>query len=279
MNTPFALPDGWSSWPRKQRDDAYDNTGMVPDSAAQIAARVALSEAFRAAHAGHLDLPYGAAERERWDLYPGPDPAAPCLVFIHGGYWQRNRREDFAILAEGALAMGWSAALPGYTLAPEASLTRICWQVSRALDWLAAEGAAHGIAGPVVVSGWSAGGHLAALAAEHPAVTAALAISGIHELAPIRDTMLNGKLRLTEAEIAALSPIRRPVVRKPVAIAHGSAELPELRRQSRAFHRVRAEAQAPGPLIPIPGADHFRVLEALWKPGGTLLRAAAELLR
>ena len=39
------------------------------------------------------------------------------------------------------------------------------------------------------------------------------------------------------------------------------------------------EAQAPGPLIPIPGADHFRVLEALWKPDGALLRAAAELLR
>lgn len=279
MSTPFALPDGWPSWPQKARDDAYDNTGMVADSAAQIAARVALSEAFRAAHAGHLDLPYGEAARERWDLYPGPDPAAPCLVFIHGGYWQRNRREDFAILAEGALAMGWSAALPGYTLAPEASLTTICRQVSRALDWLAAEGPAHGIAGPIVASGWSAGGHLAALAAEHPAVAAALAISGIHELAPIRDTMLDGKLRLTEAEIADLSPIRRPVVRKPVAVAYGGAELPELRRQSRAFHRLRAEAQAPGPLIPIPGADHFRVLESVWKPGGTLLRAAADLLR
>ncbi|WP_240790197.1 alpha/beta hydrolase [Roseomonas sp. HF4] len=279
MSTPFALPEGWSSWPQKQRDDAYDNTGMVADSAQQIAARVALSEAFRAAHSGHLDLPYGQAERERWDLFPGRDPAAPCLVFIHGGYWQRNRREDFAIMAEGALAMGWSAALPGYTLAPEASLTTICWQVSRALDWLAAEGAAHGIAGPIVASGWSAGGHLAALAAEHPAVTAALAVSGVHELAPIRDTMLNEKLRLTEAEIADLSPIRRPVVQKPVAVAYGGAELPELRRQSRAFHRVRAEAQAPGPLIPIPGADHFRVLESLWKPGGTLLRAAAELLR
>ena len=279
MSGAFGLPPDWSSRPQKARDDAYDNTGMVADSAEQISARVALSEAFRAAHPGHLDLPYGATVRERWDLYPGRDPGAPCLVFIHGGYWQRNRREDFAILAEGALAMGWSAALPGYTLAPEATLTTICWQISRALDWLAAEGAAHGIAGPVVVSGWSAGGHLAALAAEHPAVTAALAISGIHELAPIRDTMLNDRLRLTDEEIADLSPIRRPVVQKPVAVAYGGAELPELRRQSRIFHRVRAEAQAPGPLIPIPGADHFRVLEALWKPEGALLRAAAELLR
>lgn len=279
MTSPYRLPEGWAGWAQKARDDAYNNTDMVADSGAQIAARNAASAAFRAAHAGHLDLAYGDGEREKWDLYPGHDAAAPCLVFIHGGYWQRNRREDFAILAQGAIAMGWSAALPGYTLAPDASLTAICWQVTRALDWLAAHGAAHGIAGPIVVSGWSAGGHLAAMAAEHPAVTAALAMSGVFELAPIRDTFLQDKLRLTEAEIADLSPIRRPVVQKPIAVAYGAAELPELRRQSRTFHRIRAEAQAPGPLIPIPGADHFRVLESLWNPDGALLRAAAELLR
>lgn len=279
MSTPYALADGWATWSQKQRDDAYNNTDMVADSAEQIAARNALSARFRAAHAGHLDLPYGDAERERWDLFPGPDPAAPCLVFIHGGYWQRNRREDFAILAQGALAMGWSAALPGYSLAPEITVTGIAWQISRALDWLAAHGAAHGIAGPIVASGWSAGGHLAALAAEHPAVTAAIALSGVHELAPIRDTYLDEKLHLTEHEIADLSPIRRPVVMKPIAVVYGGAELPELRRQSRVFHRIRAEAQAPGPLIPIPGADHFRVLEPLWNVDGALTRAAAELLR
>lgn len=279
MSTPYTLPDGWADWPQKLRDDAYNNTDMVADSAAQIAARNAASAPFRAARGGHLDLAYGEAEREKWDLFPGADAAAPCLVFIHGGYWQRNRREDFAILAQGALAMGWSAALPGYTLAPEASLTAIAWQMSRALDWLAAHGPAHGIAGPIVVSGWSAGGHLAALAAEHPAVSAALAISGIHDLAPMRDTYVNEKLRLTEGEIADLSPLRRPVVNKPIAVAYGAAELPELCRQSRVFHRIRAEAQAPGPLVPVPGADHFRVLESLWSPDGALLRAAAELLR
>lgn len=279
MTSPYALAEGWSSWPQKQRDDAYNNTDMVADSAEQIAARNAASARFRDAHAGHCDLAYGEGDREKWDLFPAADAGAPCLVFIHGGYWQRNRREDFAILAQGALAMGWSAALPGYTLAPDASLTTITWQISRALDWLAAEGPRHGIVGPIVVSGWSAGGHLAALAAEHPAVTAAVAMSGIYELAPIRDTYLDEKLRLTDAEIADLSPIRRPIVQKPIAVVYGGAELPELRRQSRVFHRVRAEAQAPGPLIPIPGADHFRVLESLWLPDGALTRAAAELLR
>ena len=30
-----------------------------------------------------------------------------------------------ACMAEGALAAGWSAAIPGYTLAPDAGLTQI----------------------------------------------------------------------------------------------------------------------------------------------------------
>jgi acetyl esterase/lipase len=273
-----ALPAFWAGATQAERDAAYDNAGAVKDSPALIAARNEAAAAFRAAHPAHLDLAFGEGERAAWDLFPAADPNAPCLVFIHGGYWQRNRRQDFAHLAEGALAMGWSAAFNGYTLAPEASLTTIAWQVHAALDWLSAQGAAHGIAGPIVACGWSAGGHLAALALEHPAVTAGLAISGIYELAPIRDTNLNTALKLTEAEVADLSPMRRPVVQKPLAIAYGSTELPELVRQSRDFHALRAAAHAPGPLVPVPGADHFRVLEALRVPNGSLLRVAATLL-
>lgn len=278
MNSPYALAEGWHDWTQAMRDAAYNNTGAVTDSATLIAERNAASESFRARYPGHYDLAYGEGAREKWDLYPGPDANAPTLVYIHGGYWQRNRREDFAHLAEGALAMGWSAAFNGYTLAPGASLSTIAWQVNAALDWLSAQGPAHGIAGPLVASGWSAGGHLTALALEHPAVTAGLAISGIFELAPIRDTNLNAALKLTEDEIANLSPMRRPVLHKPLAIAYGSAELPELVRQSRDFHALRSAAHAPGPLVPVPGADHFRVLEALRVPGGSLLRIAEALL-
>jgi hypothetical protein len=66
---------------------------------------------------------------------------------------------------------------------------------------------------------------------------------------------------LTPAEIAAHSPIRRLVVQKPIAIAYGARELPELRRQSRVFHRHRAEAQAPGALIPVRVAANVVVMD------------------
>ena len=55
----------WGAMSRAERDAAYDNVGAVKDSMALNAARAAASEAFRGAHAEHLDLRYGKRERNR----------------------------------------------------------------------------------------------------------------------------------------------------------------------------------------------------------------------
>jgi acetyl esterase/lipase len=269
----------WGDLDQAARDAAYNNNNAVANSAALIEERNAAAAAARAARAGALDIPYAEGERTRFDLYPAADKAAPCLVFIHGGYWQRNSREVFAALADGALADGWSVAMPGYTLAPEATLTQIVDEMRVALDWLSSTGPSYGIAGPIVVSGWSAGAHLAAMASSHPAVVGALAISGVFDLAPIRDTYLNEKLKMTDAEIETLSPLRLPPVNKPLTIAYGTAEVPALVWDSRNLHARRAAAHAPGPLIPVAGANHFTILDTLRRRDGILLNAAKDLAR
>jgi acetyl esterase/lipase len=268
----------WADLDQAGRDACYDNTRAVADSARQVEARDEASAAYRAAHPAGLDIAYGAGARNALDLYPARDGAAPCLVFLHGGYWQRGARELFACFAEGPNAAGWSVAMVGYTLAPEASLTQIVAETGAALDWLAANGAAHGIRGPLILSGWSAGGLLTAMQLAHPAVAAGLAISGVYDLAPIRQTYLDAKLGLTDAEIAALSPLRLPAVGKPLCIAYGTRELPALVHDARNLHALRAAAHAPGPLLPVPGAEHFSVLDALRRPDGILVRAAHALL-
>jgi acetyl esterase/lipase len=268
----------WGSLSRAERDAAYNNSNAVGNSAELNAAREEASARFRAAHSGHLDLRYGPRERNAWDLFPARDPNAPCIVFIHGGYWQRNSREQFASLIAGPHAHGWAAALPGYTLAPDATLSEIVAEMKAALDWLAVHGAEHGINGKVVLSGWSAGGHLTAMGLGHPRVSAGLAISGLYELGPIRDTYLNDKLRLTDEEIARLSPLRLPMVNKPLAIAYGTAELPPLVGDSRKLHEVRSARHLPGALIPVAGGDHFTIVHELRDPGGILTRQAMLLL-
>jgi arylformamidase len=268
----------WGLLTQAERDAAYNNTAHVPDSPVLNAAREVASTVFRTTNGMHLDLRYGKAARNTWDIFPVSDPDAPCIVFIHGGYWQRNSKEQFANLIAGPHARGWSAALPGYTLAPDASLTGIVAEIGAALDWLGVHGPAHGINGPIVLSGWSAGGHLTAMCLGHPLVKAGLAISGVFELGPVRDTYLNEKLRLTDEEIVTLSPMRLPPVNKPLAIAYGTAELPALVADSRDLHARRSAAHMPGPLIPVPEANHFTIVHELRDHDGVLTRYLPLLL-
>ena len=126
----------WASLDQPRRNAAYDNNAAVANSAALIEARNAASARYRKAHPVGLDIPYAPGARTAFDLYPASAARAPCLVFIHGGYWQRNSRDLFAAFAEGLSLAGWSVVMPGYTLAPEANLTTIVKEIGAALDWL-----------------------------------------------------------------------------------------------------------------------------------------------
>ena len=202
-----AGPD-WGSMGRAERDAAYNNTAAVATAAALREARDRASAAVRSAFPALLDLPYGPAPRQRVDLFPGADAGAPCLVFIHGGYWQMNSKDSFACLGEGVRAHGWAAAFPGYSLAPDATLTDIVGEIRAALHWLGREGPRYGIAGPLVVSGWSAGGHLAAMTLDSPHVVAGMGISGVTDRPAARH--LSGRkaaaVRRRDPRIVAAAP-------------------------------------------------------------------------
>jgi hypothetical protein len=94
----------------------------------------------------------------------------------------------------------------------------------------------------------------------------------VFELGPIRDTYLNEKLKLSDEEIELLSPLRLPMIEKPLAITYGTAELPPLVGDSRALHELRAAQHLPGALIPVAGADHFTITHALRDADGELTR-------
>ena len=270
----------WITMSLEARNLAYNNVEHVgPENARKkTEGWAAASQTLRQQRREHLDLAYGNGERNKWDLYPANDPKAPCFVHIHGGYWQRGSKEIFACLSEGPLARGWSAALCAYTLAPEATLTQITNELKSAFDWLDAKASEHGIQGPIIVTGWSAGGHLTSFILDHPKVAAGLAISGVFDLGALRDSPhVNDKVKLTEVEIESLSPIRLPGVNKPLAIAYGTSELPAMIGSSRDFHAYRSQSHLPGPLIPIVKTNHFTVLDELRSPNGSLTRAVVRL--
>ncbi len=269
----------WRGMRRSELDRAYDNTSAVRESADYLASWLRRSRALKVRQPELIDLVYGPRERNRIDIFRSGTTNAPLVVFIHGGYWQRNSKDIFSCMAEGPLSAGVDVAFPGYTLAPNATLGEIITEIHAAVRWLRREGPALGVAaGRLIVSGWSAGGHLAATTMTMPEVDAGLFISGIFDLEPIRLGVLNDKLRLRDAEVEMYSPQQNlPAKSCELAVVFGSNELPELQRQSKEFAASCDGAGCTVQLAPISGANHFLILEELAVPGGEILNILRSL--
>lgn len=255
---------------RAALDAAYNNGAAVKDSAQIVADWEVRSTRLRAKHTQSMDLRYGTDERNRIDYFAARRDG-PVLMFIHGGYWQNRAKELFAFVAEGPLAWGINVALIGYTLAPQKRLDGIVAEVHAAAGWLAQSiPMLGGDPKQLFVSGWSAGGHLTAMAMSHPAVKGGLAISGIYDLEPMRLSYINDKLRLDEDEARRNSP---GPTDKRLYVAYGAEELPELRRQSEEFAGKLSNTE----LLAVPRRNHFTVLEDLASPHGALTALARKL--
>ncbi|TDR88881.1 alpha/beta hydrolase [Enterovirga rhinocerotis] len=282
ISEPTTEPEAaiWRGFRRSELDRAYDNAGHVRDSAAKLADWTARSALLRAARPEFLDLRYGPRDRNRIDVFRCGEAGAPLLVFIHGGYWQRNSKEVFSCLAEGPLARGFDVALPGYTLAPDASLSEIVDEIEAAIGWLREQGPERGFAtGRLIVGGWSAGAHLAALACGWRGVDGGLLVSGIYDLEPIRLGILNEKLGLSEGDVGRLSPIGAPGAGvAPAAVIVGGSELPELQRQSADYAAARIAAGVPTRFRILPDRNHFTILDELSSPQGGLTEELAGFL-
>jgi acetyl esterase/lipase len=119
------------------------------------------------------DLPYGEyGRRNLLDVYRRRDPplagkARPVLLQVHGGAWVMGDKRDGGLpLMYHLAAQGWVCVAINYRLSPRSSFPDHLVDVKRAIAWVKAHIAEYGgDPGFVVISGESAGGHLAALAA------------------------------------------------------------------------------------------------------------------
>jgi arylformamidase len=277
MITPSDAPD-WRTLSQQDLDLGLNNGVAVAGSAEMASGWEQRSAELRQRHSGYVELRYGPRERNRIDFLKAADKA-PTLLFIHGGYWQTRSKEVFTIFAEGPMAHGINVALIGYTLAPDATLEEIVAEIHQGIDYLTGQlpglGAA---AGGIVVSGWSAGGHLTAMALSHPKVKAGMAISGIYDLEPIRHSYLNVKLGLDEATSRRNSPmVQAGGPMKPLALVVGSAELSLLRKQTADFAGHRARYGLPVSYEEIPGANHFTIMPEMQSPKGRITTLIREL--
>jgi arylformamidase len=255
------------------RDDierGYNNRAAVPEHPQHFAKYAAGSQAARQKYAPKANLRYGPNPRELLDLFLPAGTPRGTYLYIHGGYWRALSKEDYSFVAGPFVDQGIAVAVMDYDLCPQVSIATIVDECRRAVQWLAQEGPKEGVAGPLVVGGSSAGGHLAAMmfatdwAAQGMSASplaGGVSISGVHDLRPLVHFSYNVDLKLDEAEAWRVSPLAYPsLTSTPFVIACGAGETTEFLRQSQILWDAWTNVRRPldGPLF-IPGRDHFTI--------------------
>lgn len=276
---------------RRALDEQYNNRARVPHFQDHLDHYARASRALRERARAVLDLPYGDGERQAIDLFlpAGGAMTPPLVAFIHGGYWQSLDRKSFSFVAAPFIERGAAVAVIGYDLAPAVDMDRIVAETEAALIWLYREGGRHGFdPDRIVVTGHSAGGHLAAmtLAADWrrhdlppDLVKGVCALSGIFDLEPIRRCYLNEVLGLDPGAARRNSPIHLPPLgRAPVMITVGGNESEAFLEQSRQYAEHLEAAGVEPALLVQPGLDHFEIVRALAAAGNPATAWTASVL-
>jgi len=262
-------------------DAQYNLRARVLDHQAYFERWDRESKAARASRPCRPDLRYDV---EALDLFPAAKTPAPCLVFIHGGYWQAFGKGDFSFVAPAYQDAGISVAVVDYTLAPKASMDEIVRQNRAAIAWLHKNARELGIdPGRIHVAGHSAGGHLTAMmletdwrpfGLERSPVRGGCAVSGLYDLEPIRLAYLNKVLGLDPEAARRNSPILGvPKAAPPLILALGREETPEFLRHQAEFAEAWRKKGLALEVADEPGVHHFSVMDRFCEPGSILNRA------
>jgi arylformamidase len=262
-------------------NDAYANGPNIPGGERWPQAWVAPAQAYRDELVGkdraRLDIGYGDAARNRFDLFLPEGEPRGLVVFVHGGFWRALDNSFWSHLARGSVDSGYAVAMPSYTLCPDVRIADITREVAAAIARAAAM-----VEGPLLLTGHSAGGHLVTrmISATSPLpdsirsrIRNTVSISGVHDLRPLMKTAMNGDLRIDDSEAQTESPaLLQPLPGARLTCWVGSAERPEFVRQNALLANIWIGLGAQTCAIEDPGRHHFNVIDGLADADHPLLR-------
>lgn len=235
-----------------------------------------------------VDVPYSdLSPRHRLDVYKHRDhpTGCPTLLQVHGGGWIiGDKREQGRPLMLQLASRGWVCFAPNYRLSPKATFPDHLVDVKRALAWVREHGHEHGAdPGFLVITGGSAGGHLAALAALTPndpeyqpgfegadtRVSGCVPYYGVYDIvgetgtaaARFRTARILSRIVLKTRDPEAFvkaSPIERVHAQAPpFLVVHGRNDTLVPVVEARLFvERLRAVSHEPVLYVELPGTEH-----------------------
>ncbi len=274
-----------------QIDAQYNPSLALADAAAPGLHYVAQAQHARSSLRCHLDVPYGPTLQETLDIFPADTPHAPVFVFIHGGYWRALSSKEFSGVALGLHPLGITTVVLNYALCPFVTIAEITRQCRAAVAWTLRNIAHYGgDPARVGVGGHSAGGQLSAMCLQtawdsdyglpRDPLKAAVLISGLHDLEPLRYSYLQPMIQIDEHTVRHYSPATQVrACPTPTLVSWGGAESSEFARQSALYHAAAQAQGNPCELQPVAGADHFSVIHALERSDSPMAQWIAQHLQ
>ena len=232
----------------------------------------------------------------RRDDANGPTPTRrPALIFVHGGGWMIGSKmfQGLPMLQHFA-ALGWVCFSINYRLSPRATFPDHIVDVKRAIAWVREHASEQGCDPSfIVVSGNSAGGHLASLAALTPndpslqpgfqeadtSVAACFSFYGVYDFSDqfahwhnrglqelLERYVMKARLSESAKRFEAASPLAHVGAHAPpFVVVHGDCDTIVPVAEARAFvEALRRSTVAACVYIEVPGAQHaFEVFPSL----------------
>lgn len=236
----------------------------------------------------HGDNPYQSLM-----VFPAQQPVGDVLCMMHGGGWTNGYKEWMSFMAPALNARGVTFVSLGYRLAPTHVFPAGFEDCLDGMAWVYENIAEHG-GDPerIFVSGHSAGGHYASLAALRQdwqqarqvpvnVVKGALPISGTYYFGA--DSGLSMRPRFLGAEQgdreAAATPMNFIHGGAPAfLVAHGEKDFPHLVRQAGTFVRALADNDVSAALLELADCDHLGASYASGDAGGSWIEKAVEFM-
>ena len=241
------------------------------------------SESVRKSHHCHLDEKYGEAPLQTIDIFPSEIPNSPIVIFIHGGYWRALDKKSYSFVAKPFVKNNLTTCIINYRLMPTVNMEMLLKDITTSIRWIQQEASRYnGSVNKLILCGHSAGGHLALMAylmneQLRPNIQAICSLSGIFNLASIKDSYLNEVLQLNDDDVQLYSVSNKDlsVVTCPILLSVGGNETNLFIEESKHLY-LENRSRALIEYYEYPALNHYQIVHKLGEEDSPLVNFVLE---